>query len=804
MNALSFSRTCRVVLALLWVCGLGPHKVAGRVIDHFPDVSAARARQVWEAKDGSPAVQPTEEGWVFTLPFGQTDRDRVYWDRAVALDLSGESVLRLELTSPEPAALRSLALYLRSGEGWYIWNRPLPGAGRRTLSLMRTDFEAEGRPAGWHQIDAIRLSPWRGQGVDTHLTLHRLEAVRPDIWLVRPARLPDAEREPARRAAARISQWLTASDVPHGILDEQEVDANRLRQAQVIVLPYNPKLTAGFRAQLRAFVERGGQVVVFYSNDEPLARMLGFRLGAYQAAEHPGQWSAMAFVDPAWPVPNRVYQQSWNIRPAHPVAPHARVIAVWEDALGRRSETPAWTASDHGLWMAHILLPGDDVRKRQLLSGLLAHRHPQLWARLAANALRQAGQVGPYVDINAALNALRGAGHNRTERRVIADLLRNAEEQYRRMQQLYQQQRYQSVYRLQSSLQRNLVEAYARAQSPRPGERRGVWDHHGTGLFPGDWDRTAALLAESGINTLYPNLMWGGLAHYASDVLPRSTTYRLHGDQLAQALAAARRHGQEMHVWVVCWNLTGAPADFVNQARREGRLMQDAAGNELPWLNPAHPKNVDLLLASLHEVAANYAIDGIHLDYIRYPNRLACYSPFTQRRFTEWSGQRVRHWPEDVQPGGAREAEFQRFRIEQINHVVRRIHQEVGSAHPDLVLSAAVWGGYPDILRSIAQDWPAWLRADWLDYVVPMNYFDEAARFRHLTQRQLQIPGVGNRVWPGIGVTSAESQLTPDQVILQIQHTRELNLPGWVLFDLNPTLSSQILPALQYGITRDP
>ncbi len=794
-------RKCRTWL-WLGVLVFGPVMVTGRVIDEFPHTSAASAHQHWEAKDGSPPVQPTANGWVFALPFGHTDRDRVYWDRTIALDLSGEAVLRLELTCPQPAALRSLAIYLRSGDGWYIWNRPLPGAGRRTLALMRTDFETEGQPAGWHQIDAIRLSPWRGHEVDTTLTLHRLEAVRPDVWLVRGQRLPDAEREPARRTTARISQWLTASDIAHGIVDEQDVNADRLRQARVVVLPYNPELTSGFRAQLRTFVEQGGQVMVFYSNDEALARLLGFRLGAYKAAEQPGQWAAMRFVDTAWPVPPRVYQQSWNIRPAHPASPHARVIAFWEDALGQRSDTPAWTVSRHGLWMAHILLPGDDTHKRQLLAGLLAHRHPALWQSLATHALREAGQVGPYTDFAAARNALRGAGHNRTERRAIADLLRNAEEQYRRMQRSYQQQRYPAVVTLQRGVQRNLVEAYARAQQPRPGERRGVWDHHGTGLFPGDWERTAAVLAEHGINTLYPNLMWGGLAHYASDVLPRSTTYRLHGDQLAQVIAAARRHQQEVHVWVVCWNLTGAPADFVNAARRDGRLMQDAAGNELPWLNPAHPENVDLLLAGLKELAANYAIDGIHLDYIRYPNRLACYAPYTQRRFVEWSGQRVRRWPADVQPGGSREAEFRQFRIEQINHIVRRLHQEVGAAHPDVTLSAAVWGGYPDILRSIAQDWPAWLRADWLDYVVPMNYFDEAARFRHLTQRQLQLPGVGNRVWPGIGVTSAESQLTPDQVILQIQYARDLNVPGWVLFDLNPTLQSQILPALRHGITR--
>ena len=35
-----------------------------------------------------------------------------------------------------------------------------------------------------------------------------------------------------------------------------------------------------------------------------------------------------------------------------------------------------------------------------------------------------------------------------------------------------------------------------------------------------------------------PNMLWGGLAHYPSDVLPRSETFRKHGDQIAQCVAA--------------------------------------------------------------------------------------------------------------------------------------------------------------------------------------------------------------------------------------------------------------------------
>ena len=46
-------------------------------------------------------------------------------------------------------------------------------------------------------------------------------------------------------------------------------------------------------------------------------------------------------------------------------------------------------------------------------------------------------------------------------------------------------------------------------------------------------------------------MLWGGSAHYASDLLPRSETFEKYGDQLEQCCAAAKKHGLEVHVWKV-------------------------------------------------------------------------------------------------------------------------------------------------------------------------------------------------------------------------------------------------------------
>ena len=103
-----------------------------------------------------------------------------------------------------------------------------------------------------------------------------------------------------------------------------------------------------------------------------------------------------------------------------------------------------------------------------------------------------------------------------------------------------------------------------------PHEGRAMWNHSGVGAYPGDWERSAKLLAENGFNMILPNMLWGGVAHYASDVLPRSATFRKYGDQIEQCCAAAKKYGIEVHVWKVNYNLGTAPKKFVEELRRAG------------------------------------------------------------------------------------------------------------------------------------------------------------------------------------------------------------------------------------------
>ncbi len=347
----------------------------------------------------------------------------------------------------------------------------------------------------------------------------------------------------------------------------------------------------------------------------------------------------------------------------------------------------------------------------------------------------------------------------------------------------------------------SLVAAYlATADSP-PREGRAVWNHSGTGAFPDDpdsWNRSAKLLAENGFNMVFANMLWGGLAHYPSDVLPRSVTFRQFGDQIQQCCAAAKQWGVEVHVWKVCFDLTTAPRDFVEKLRREGRTQVSVKGEPSDWLCPSNPANRKLELDSLLEVARKYPIDGLHLDYIRYPGREYCYCDGCRRRFEAASGRKVANWPADCFSGD-RKDEYNDWRCRQITELVKQVGREAKKIRPGLKISAAVFGSYPGCRESVAQDWPAWVKAGYLDFVCPMDYTADDAEFASLVRRQVKLVDGRVPLYVGIGATATGIHLTPDQVVGQIIAARSLGASGFSIFNFSPQTAAAIVPAVGQG-----
>ena len=276
--------------------------------------------------------------------------------------------------------------------------------------------------------------------------------------------------------------------------------------------------------------------------------------------------------------------------------------------------------SDRGAYFSHIVLPDDRAAKKQLLAAVLGRLAPPLWCAMAQSELERAGRIGPFNDMPE-LEAYVKAAHNP----VAAQRLHAALETLHAAQTLFARQAYPETVQAAGTCRDLSAEAYLRSASSPAKEGRAFWNHSGTGAYPGDWDRSAKELADAGFNMIVPNMLWAGVAHYASDVLPRSSTFEKYGDQIAQCVAAAKKYGLEVHVWKVNHNLSNAPQDFVAKLRAEHRTQVSDKGEPCDWLCPSHPENFKLELESMLEVVRKYDVDGIHFDYIRYPDSNHCW-----------------------------------------------------------------------------------------------------------------------------------------------------------------------------------
>jgi uncharacterized lipoprotein YddW (UPF0748 family) len=655
----------------------------------------------------------------------------------------------------------------------------------------------------WRFLPWIALVIWAaGSGCATRAAAADPAAAgRREIVLVVPDQPPgeedQGEWETARETATLVAKMLAELGLPCDTLSDSALSRDGLRGRPLAVLAYHPQLPDAADAALARFVQSGGKVLACYLVPPRLAAALGFSAARYVRQQRPGQFAEIRFTaaDVAG-LPPSVRQDSWNLMVPRAAAFHARVIGRWYDDAGQPTGQAALLLSDRGAVLTHIVLPEDREGKKQMLAAVVGYLSPPLWRRMAAAMLDRAGRAGQCESF-AATAAVVKAGRDA----AAAALLAAAGETLAAARRDFAQGRFAAAAAAAGRGHQQLVEAYLRGQPSRRREARAVWNHSGTGAYPGDWERSARELARNGLNMIFPNMLWGGLAHYPSDVLPRSEIFRKYGDQIAQCLAAARRHGLEVHVWKVHFNLSGAPPEFVARMRRERRTQVSRQGRPVDWLCPSHPENRRLEVASMVEVARRYAVDGLQLDYIRYPDGQCCYCDGCRQRFEADSGRPVRQWPADCATG-PRKDEYNDWRVRQITLLVADIHREVKRVRPGLKLSAAVWGGYPDCRQWVAQDWPAWIRAGYLDFVCPMDYTDDPREFADWVRQQMKLVGGRIPVYAGIGATASSSALSADGVAGQVDIARGLGAGGFSIFNFEHGTAVSIIPGIGLGVGR--
>jgi uncharacterized lipoprotein YddW (UPF0748 family) len=794
-----------IFIMLLWLltCLVGINaSPEGQLIEPFDYRTAAAARQVWRDHADRGTSQPVEvvadEGRsVLELPVpfaAQPQLNRVYIDRDVQLDLAAVGEVGLELMSTAPEASGRISLYFRSGEGWYAGGKGLEAKGWQMLRFSKAAFVVEGRPVGWHQIDGIRIAVWRESSADFKVRFRALRAIQHDVAMIIPSARAQSELRSALQTAEDVGEMLAELGLGSDAIEDEAIVNGALGNRRVAILAHNPDLSDAAIDALLRFVAQGGKVLVCYQLPTKLGTALGFAEPTYVRPSRSGELAEVRFDAPDIAgLPASMRQASWNITRAKPAAFNARVIAQWYDDAGQATGQPALLLSDRGAFFSHIILLQDRDKKKQMLAAVLGHLAPSLWKDMADSAMAANGRVGHLEDYVSLVEFLKASNSQE-----VAAHLAEAQKTQALASEKQKAQQFAEVVQLAGAVHEQLVQAYVLAQPSKPVEGRACWDHAGTGAYAGDWDRTAKELAENGFNMVLPNMLWGGVAHYPSDVLPRSQTFEKHGDQIAQCVAAAKKYGLQVHVWKVNWNLSTAPQEFIDKIRREQRNQVSVQGEAENWLCPSHPENFRLELESMLEVARKYDVDGLHFDYIRYPDQDKCYCDGCRSRFEQQTGTKVSKWPADCYSGSLRD-KYAQWRCDQITRLVKAVHDEAKKIRPEIAISAAVFGAYPSCRESVGQDWPEWIKSGYLDFVCPMDYTQSDLSFIGLVTNQLKLVDGRIPVYPGIG----QWRLTDDRTVGQIFHARQLGAAGFTMFELSRDSITSAVPAIGRGAGKE-
>jgi uncharacterized lipoprotein YddW (UPF0748 family) len=348
-------------------------------------------------------------------------------------------------------------------------------------------------------------------------------------------------------------------------------------------------------------------------------------------------------------------------------------------------------------------------------------------------------------------------------------------------------------------------EAAALALPPRDGEVRAVWVRTPEDI---DWPDVAPKLARAGFNMVLPNYVRGVRAAYDSRVLDPAPP-KLTPGSLKVCIAECRRAGIEVHVWWTMLFLDDTPSAKVGMFSRAHRVVRNAEGDVVgapasAWLCPTQEKNLELFRSAAKELARDFSIDGVHLDYARLPQERSCFCDECLKALGVFGDTNEADQTAAFLPGGARSEEFRRFRRKAVAGAVEAIVHSARKARPGILASAAVFPELALSRETLAQDWGEWARRGLIDFVVPMDYTSDAMELERWVRGQARDASGRVPVVAGLGLAAGRSRLDdPAELVMQMAAARRGGADGFAIFQLGTDLLTKHAPLLERGPGRE-
>lgn len=336
-------------------------------------------------------------------------------------------------------------------------------------------------------------------------------------------------------------------------------------------------------------------------------------------------------------------------------------------------------------------------------------------------------------------------------------------------------------------------------------ELKGVWVRP-VQKSEAEVERTLDEMKELGVNTIFLETFFHGKTIFPSEIMKsygfesQNRIFRGY-DPLSCWVRGAHKRNMKLHIWFQsfyignklpqedAYNILAVRPMWGNRTKAKSEQSEPVAHiseHRGYFIDPANPEVVDFLTKLILEICAKYDIDGVNLDYVRYPLSAKAsssnyeasnwgYTPYAREEFKKIYGVD----PVDIKANTSMWNKWDNYRQERITKYVASIKDALKDR--GIVLSAVAFPDYKSSLETKQQNWQRWSAYNYVDALTPLILTADYNLADSMLNEFKRKTSSKTKIYPGLFVSFMEGE--SEDLLKQIHIIRNQNLDGIVLFD---------------------
>ena len=230
---------------------------------------------------------------------------------------------------------------------------------------------------------------------------------------------------------------------------------------------------------------------------------------------------------------------------------------------------------------------------------------------------------------------------------------------------------------------------------------------------------------DAGLNTIFLETLFHGYTIFPVEYEATYQNPRYQGFDVLQAyIDACHSRGMQLHCWVESFYVgnqyvsNGGPIARTHQdwllTNTQGENWEDTQYGKMYFFNPARPECREWLVGLYEILCTNYDIDGIQLDYVRYPEKTEeidyGYDEYTLNGF--------------FTPGNSEVMTLTQYKQQMVTEYVKMCSERLRAIKPDLIISLSVYPFFEAGENTYMQCAQEWMDKGYGDLLVPMAYYE--------------------------------------------------------------------------------